>query len=93
MHAGPGKLDLSIKRIWRGHAAVGGGAVIIAVASVVIPQQFPPADSLVAMGAAQQTISKLPGVGCTSIQHQTFKADGKTVHRLLISTVVKADLP
>lgn len=94
VHAGPGKLDLSFERIWRGHAAVVGVfAVIIAVASVVIPQQFPATDSLVAMGAAQQTISKLPGVGRTSVHHQTFKADGKTVHRLLISSVVDAGMP
>ena len=94
VHAGPGKLELSIERIWRGHAAVVGVfAAIIAVASVVIPQQFPPTVSLVAMGAAQQTISKLPGVGRTSVQHQTFNADGKTVHSLLISAVVTPDLP
>lgn len=94
VHAGPGKLELSIERIWRGHAAVVGVvAITIAVASIVIPKQFPPGDGLVAVGALQQTIGKLPGVGRTSVQHQSFKADGKTVHRLLVSSVVEAGMP
>lgn len=94
VHAGPGKLELSIERIWRGHAAVVGVfAAIIAVASVVIPQQFPPDDSLVAMNAALQTVSRMPEVERATVRHQSYKADGKTAHHIQVAAVVDVDTP
>jgi uncharacterized RDD family membrane protein YckC len=94
VHAGPGKLELSIERIWRGHAAVVGVfTTIIAVASVVIPQQFPPSDSVVAMEAARQTISRMPEVERATVRHQSYKTDGKTAHDIKVAAVVDVDLP
>lgn len=89
VHAGPGKITLLVERIWRGHAAVVAIlVVVIAVASVVMPQQLPAGDSVLALNAARKAISKMPDVGRTSVLRQVHKTDGKTLDTVLISAVV-----
>ena len=94
VHAGPGKITLLVQRIWRGHAVVAGLlAVAYAGASVALYQNLSRADGVVALRAAQRNIGAMPGVWRASVQHQSFKADGRTVHRLYVSAVVDAGLP
>lgn len=89
VHAGQGRITLFVERIWRGHAVV---AILLALGivagSVAIFPHLPNDASAQALRAAQRHIVDMPGVWRASVQHQTFKADGRTVHRLFVTAVV-----
>lgn len=89
VQAGPGKITLFVERIWRGHAVAAGLLALgIVAGSVAIFQHLPRDGSAQALHAAERSIVGMPDVWRASVQHQTFKADGRTVHRLLVSAVV-----
>lgn len=94
VHAAPGRITLLAGRIWRGHAVVVGLlALAIAAGSVAIFLHLPNDASAQALRAAQRHIVDMPGVWRASVQHQTFKADGKTVHRLHVTAAVAGQSP
>lgn len=94
VHAGPGRVTLQVERIWRGHAVVAGLlALAMAGGSVALYRHVPRDGSVPALRAAERSMVGMPGVWRAGVQHQTFKADGKTVHLLLVSAVVDDGVP
>lgn len=92
--AGPGKILPASTRIWRGHGAVIGAAVLcVCVGTTMFFKHTPLGNTMAGMWSVQQLIGTMPGVDRVGVSLQTVKSRHKETHRLIVSAVVDAATP
>src|SRR5476649_2218657 len=92
VRAGPGKLSLPSKAIWRGHAAFIAAVIVFAGVAVVLRQSAIKAE-LGALNVAITQLQATPGVQGASIFLMTMHTGNQTSEHLSINAIVDASLP
>ncbi|MBB5607231.1 MULTISPECIES: RDD family protein [unclassified Janthinobacterium] len=93
VRAGPGKLSLPSKAIWRGHAAFIAAVIIVFAGVALVLRQSAIKAELGALNAALTQLQATPGVQGASIFLMTMHTGNQTSEHLSINAIVDASLP